>query len=98
MLHNKVLRNKIQRIYRFSGLKVIVHNCLSTVAIQCAPLLFQSMQDVHCFNDVPLSILGVGSSTKDSLSRNIERPRNAFDATPPGQTPDGDFRNGFYFI
>ena len=72
--------------------------CLAAEAVQSAALAFQSVDDIHGGDSLPLGVLGVGDSISDdviqeslqhSTSLLIDETRDPLDSSTTSQSPDG---------
>ena len=70
---------------------------LSTESVQSASLTFQSVDDVHSGNRLPLSVLGVGNGITDDVLQEhlqnsaglfVDESRDTLDSTSASQTAD----------
>ena len=72
--------------------------CLSSEAVQGAPLPLQGVDNVECGHSLAAGVLGVGDSVPDDILQEhlehtagllVDESRDALDASPPGQPADG---------
>ena len=72
--------------------------CLAAEAVQSAALAFQSVDDIHGGDSLPLGVLGVGDGITDHVLKEhledtagllVDEARDALDTTTASQTADG---------
>ena len=72
--------------------------CLAAEAVQSAALAFQSVDDIHGGDSLPLGVLGVGDGITDHVLKEhledtagllVDEARDSLDTTTTRQTADG---------
>ena len=72
--------------------------CLTSESVQSTSLPFQSIDDIHGGDGLPLGMLGVGDCITDDILKEdledatgllVDEARDPLDSTPPRQTTDG---------
>ena len=76
--------------------------CLAAEAVQSAALAFQSVDDIHSGDSLPLGVLSVGDSITDDILKEdledttglfVDETRDTLDTTTTRQTADGWLRD-----
>lgn len=77
-----------------------VYEGLSSESVESAPLAFESIDDIHGGDGLPLGVLGVGDGIADDILQEnlqhsagllIDESGDALDTPSAGQTSDGGF-------
>lgn len=75
-----------------------IQDCLTAEAVQSPALAFQSIDDVHGSDSLPLGMLGVGDGITDDILQEdlqdstgllVDQARDTLDTTSASQTTDG---------
>ena len=81
---------------RTRGMKLDMN--LTAESVQCMALTFQSIDDIHSGDSLPLGVFGVGDGIPDDVLKEnledstgllIDEARDTLDSSTASQTPDG---------